>query len=101
MTKIVTIHGLVRDASFRSLGMYPDNMQLGFNDALYLLCRVSSKQSPSRDHMIEKWTDREVCVRHVISLYERYLQITEKLVVQISVEFPEILSWLMVSPCPF
>ena len=73
--KTVTIHRLVRDASIRSLGVNTDKMQLAFDNALYLLCQVFPKQSPSRDHMTETWTDCETYVRQVISLHDRYIQI--------------------------
>ena len=94
--KTVTIHRLVRDASFRSLGVNPDKMQLGFENALYLLCRGFPKQSPSRDYMTETWIDCEIYVRHVISLHERVVQIAQGLAVQPSMQFAELLyhcSW--------
>ena len=94
--KTVTIHRLVRDASFRSLEMNKDKMQLAFEDAVYLLCQVFPKQSPSRDHMTEMWTDCETYVRHVLSLHERYVQIAQSLAAQPLNEFAELLyhcSW--------
>ena len=94
--KTVTIHRLVRNASFRSLGGNSDKMRLGFENALYPLCRVFPKQSPSRDHMTAMWIDCEIYVRHVISSHERYVQIAEKLAVQPSMQFAELLyncSW--------
>lgn len=94
--KTVTIRRLVRDASIRSLGVNADKMQLAFDNALYLLCQMFPKQSPSRDHMTETWTDCETYVRHVISLHERYIQIAESLAVQPSMEVAELLyhdSW--------
>ena len=94
--KTVTIHRLVRDASFRSLEVNSDLMQLAFENALYLLCQVFPKQLPSRDHMTEMWTDCETYVRHVISLHERYVQIAENLAARPLEKFAELLyhcSW--------
>ena len=92
----VTIHRLVRDASFRSLEVDIEKMQLTFENALHLLCQAFPKQLPSRDHMTEMWTDCETYVRHVISLHQRYVQIAQNLAARQSTEFAELLyhcSW--------
>lgn len=90
--RCISLHRLVGDAALRS----DSHLQAAFDRAVYLLRRSFPLHKMSRDHMVEEWAECEIFQPHVLSLYHRYRDLSERGRVAPSFDFIELIyscSW--------
>lgn len=88
---MVSVHRLVQDAVLRKLGMDEMRANEAFATAVSLLRKVFPIQGLARDHMTESWTECEDYLSHVLSIHERYVELSGRQSIGASMDFAELL----------